>query len=1157
MYNKVHVDKNNNLWIVSLYSIECLDINSSKLIKSFKLDKFVHIFHSFLVGDRLYVEHGKGGLRIIDVNTKSYSSVPDAIRKHPVLSNSLITIIHPYCNNQILINTHKNGIYIYDYENDLLLDQTDRNFPFEVEDCVIVSLFTDKHDNLWIGTENHGFEVVYAYDRQFNRKTILHSISKNQHITALARDNKENLWIGTYSDNLYVFNTKNNSVNHIDLKNFFSEDPYYQDKVLSILTGKNDTVWLQTEAKLVQCHYKGNNLLRLKTFSFNHYLYNIAKDKNGTLWTDTSMSDLYAIYKGADKPEKIKNYQDTYPNYKSCLLALSTGEILAITSNSYLDVINTDDWSTKNYSLENIIDKEHFLPTAAYEDSNRNVWIALQDRGLIKYSLTTKEAWLIKDMPSKDVVSIIEDDNKNLWLGTLSGLVKYDKQTNSFFSFHTYDGIGSNQFSKNSAVYLSGNMLVFGETHGLTVFDPSDIDLKRKIPLYFEEISSANPVIDNNIDLKYNQNKLDISFIALDYSKYPRLKYYYKLEGIQDDWVDAGINRTVNYSNLPPGKYTFKIYITGNDNTTVLAENSLKIHIFPSPWLSIWAFLLYGIVLLIIIIYINNLYLRIRVNKSMAQIALREKEQERHINEMNMSFFTNISHEFRTPLTMIAGPISTILKDESLSTKSRHLLNTINRSVNRLLRLVNQILEFNKLENDTLSLNLKYVDIVHEINEMIEIFTVNSNIKNLAINTSGLYGSYFMLLDKDSLDKILNNILSNAFKYSPEGGNINIHFAVISNEDVSLLFESIVQDAEYIKIEVEDEGLGIPDNELEKIFLKYYQVPHASTKGAYNWGTGIGLYFTKQLVTMHQGYIKAENRIEKGMVFTVILPIIKESRKETDQQSIQQQENKISRTEQSDVSSQRQSFDKQYTILVIDDDVEVSSYLNTLLQEDYNIINKYRADDAYNEMDNIHPDLILSDILMPGISGYEFCSKMKQNTNYSHIPVILLTAKSTINEQIEGLETGANAYIPKPFDPDYLLATIKSQILNLENIRNLLGRSTIMPHIDNSLPNNDQKFMGQLYELMECELSNSNLNISEISKKMGMSRTKFYLKMSGLTGETPNVFFRRYKLNRAAEFIKSGEYNISEVSALTGFSTLSHFSVSFKKQFGVSPKEYK
>ena len=525
-----------------------------------------------------------------------------------------------------------------------------------------------------------------------------------------------------------------------------------------------------------------------------------------------------------------------------------------------------------------------------------------------------------------------------------------------------------------------------------------------------------------------------------------------------------------------------------------------------------------------------------------------------------MSFFTNISHEFRTPLTMISGPISTILKDDELDDKNRHLLSIVNRSINRMLRLVNQILYFNKLDNDAISLHLDYIDIVYEINEIIEIFAINGNTQNIHINTFGLYESFFILLDRDKLEKILTNVLSNAVKFSPSGGNVDIYFDTISFSEACQLFALENQpETEYIKIVVEDEGPGIPNDKLETIFLKYYQVDHNSSKSGYNWGTGIGLYFTKRLISLHHGYIKAENRKDKGIAFTILLP-----NTPTDQVD------KSLLRDNSELSSNKFLKDKipspkydlasdkhPYSILIIDDDVEISAYLNFLLQDEYNIINKYTADSAYTFLEKINPDIILCDVIMPGMSGYEFCQKIKNSEYFSHIPIILLTAKSSVQEQIEGLETGANAYIPKPFEPDYLMAVIKSQLLNVQNMRNLLGNSTKISEADSSFSELDNEFMTKLYELMEAELFNNEINVSETAKKMGMSRTKFYLKIKGLTGESPNIFFRRYKLNRAAELLKLGKYNISEVSVKTGFSTLSHFSISFKNHFGVTPKNYK
>lgn len=1165
-FNKCYIDKHNHLWIITSRFIQCLNYTSLEPISTFEMNPDVNIFHSYLIGDLLFVLQataGLGSLEIIDVNKIEHLTVPKAIKRHPVLSKALITIVHPYEDDKLIINTHKNGIYIYNSKKDVVIHQTDKNFPFDVPDDEITTFFTDSQNNLWIGTFSQGFKVIYKYNQQFNNNIALHHLTDGQSVTALACDN-DNLWIATLSNNLYIYNLHTNDIKYIDITTFFPEDPYFQDKICSIYIGKEDVVWLQSESKLTQCKYKDKKLFKIKTFNFFQVIQGIAEDSIGTVWTGSQNNCLYAIQKNADKYKKLAVYPANYKYYKECLLTLSSGKVLVAASGQYLNVIDPDNWTVVYYSMEDVIKKEDFVPTALYEDSDKNIWVGVLNLGLYKFSPDTKTTTKTGQIPCKDISSIIEDSNKYLWIGTLYGLSKYDPKQRRFFSFYAYDGIGGNQFNPSSVVKLPDGNLVFGGTHGLTIFDPLTVSIERPVPLYFEEIKSSHfsiTDIDNKINLRYNENDFNISYIALDYSKYSRARYYYMMEGFDDHWIDARNIRSASYSNLPPGNYTFRVYVTNNDNPSVLAEKSLDIHISPSPWLNTWAFVVYGILILCLIAYINTLYLRVRRNREKALIAFREKEHEHYINEMNMSFFSNISHEFRTPLTMIAGPIFTLSKDESLSETNKHLLKVVNRSVNRMLRLINQILSFNKLENDALSLELKYVDVVHEINEVIEVFSINDNIKNLKINSFGLHESFFMLADKDKVEKILANMLSNAFRYSPNGGTINIRFDVVSRAEVSEAFPLTEDDRanEYIRIMVEDEGPGIPEDKLENIFQRYYQVEHGSSNGIYNWGTGIGLYFARRLAVLHHGYIKAGNRKEKGAVFAVILPVekspVNQSNIETAVTASSMQHSSINTGEFVNILSQP---DKQkYTILVVDDDAEISAYIYTLLGVYYNVINKYDGNSAYVAIEDVKPDLVLSDVIMPGISGYELCRKIKENKDYCHIPVILLTAKSSMAEQIEGLETGANAYIPKPFDPAYLLAVIKSQLLNMENIRSLLNNSTRLPKTGNVLSENDSKFMKELYELMEKELSNSELNIHKMSKEMGMSRTKFYHKVKGLTGENPNTFFRKYKLNRAAELIKTGNYNISEIADMTGFSTLSHFSVSFKKQFGISPKNLK
>lgn len=1156
--NKYHIDKSDHLWIIDINSITCLDFKTLKQIRKYTIEKQVNLFYSYLIDDLLFVEHGKGDLKILNTKTleEEYLS---SLSNDPVLSQAIITIVHKYSPNEILLNTHKNGLFLFNTKTNKLIHHTEKDFPFKVPQSEITTMFTDMQDNLWIGTMSRGFKVVYKYSQQFNTKIKLYNLLLNQSVTAITLDRNENLWIATSMDNLYIYNLITDEVKYIDLKKFFLEDPFFQDKISSILVDLDNTVWIQSNAKLTKCFYRNNKLERNQVFNNGVHISDLVEDGKGTKWLSTRESYIYAMPKGQELFHKISLYPKSLKNYSSKLLKLSNGNVLVATSKQYLCVINKNDWSIERFSMEELISREDFIPTAIYQSSDNEIYIGIQNKGLYKYSLEDKKAEFLDGISCKDISSIIEDSDKNLWLGTLYGLSKYDINKKLFFTFYSYDGIGGNQFNYKSAINLRDSNLVFGGTHGLTIFNPSIVNNHRKIPLYFEKMKSIGfSQKTEKIHLPYYKNDLNISFVALDYSNYHRVRYYYKMEGLDNVWIDARNSRKVSYSNMPPGDYTFRVYISSNDNPDILAENSFDISVSSSPWLSPWAIFLYVIFTVGLIVYINYLYLRIKNNKNLAQIALREKDYEKYVNKMNMSFFTNISHEFRTPLTMISGPISTILNSDSLDAGNRYLLNVVNRSVTRMLRLVNQILNFNQLENDALSLKMSYIDIVHEIHEIVEIFSINDNNKNLKITLNGLQTPFFTMFDKDKLEKILNNLLSNAFKFSPNGGQIIISFRHISSIDAKRDFNLIdpMEYDNYIKITMEDEGPGIPKDKLEDIFLKFYQVDHESQLGDYNWGTGIGLYFSQRLVTMHHGYIKAATRDEGGAIFTMIFPV--ENSQDLLIDEAENQDTSITFKANSDIFQpcNDKLSENKYTILIIDDDVEIASYLNSMLSDNYNVITKYRADTGYTSLEDIEPDLILCDIVMPGMSGLDFCKKIKASQDYCHIPVILLTAKSSLQEQIEGLEFGSNAYIPKPFDPEYLIAVIKSQIFNIQKSRALLGNSTQIPS-NNSLSTNDTQLMKKVYELMELELSNTEMNITEMAKTIGMSRTKFYHKIKGLTDENPNVLFRKYKLNRAAELIKKGDNNISEIALMTGFSTLSHFSVSFKKQFGVTPKEYR
>ena len=398
-------------------------------------------------------------------------------------------------------------------------------------------------------------------------------------------------------------------------------------------------------------------------------------------------------------------------------------------------------------------------------------------------------------------------------------------------------------------------------------------------------------------------------------------------------------------------------------------------------------------------------------------------------------------------------------------------------------------------------------------------------------------------------------------KFTNDGGKVEFSIDVVSRDEASHLFSLSEKDVDsrYVKIVVKDSGPGIPEDQLDKIFERYYQLEN-QMRGSYNWGTGIGLYFAKTLAEMHHGYLKAGNRTTgPGAVFTLILPLTEASYSEKEKCSSEEPASKtflLSSVKYTSCPEEVSDEDRK-TILVVDDDVDVIHYMKELLSSRYKVLSRFDVDSAYVLMKEEAPDVVISDVVMPGKTGYDLCRQIKDNLQLSHIPVILLTAKATVEDQVEGLGSGADAYVTKPFEPQYLLALIDSQLKNREKVRLMLIQSTDVENLEEDvLSPQDNAFMTELYQLMENELSNTELDISRMTELLHISRTKFYYKVKGLTGENPSVFFKRYKLNRAAQLLKERNYNVSEIADMTGFSTLSHFSTSFKKQFGVSPSEY-
>ena len=1185
MIVKCFIDAEAQLWVVTPRTLRCYDYYSMQLKDSVAINKNSRYFYLHKDG-KIWLT-GSRTLLLFDTHTHQFTETPPLLAQHPILRESEITYIHPYGNNSLLLNTSRHGMFCYNYANNTIAHQGEEGFPFEVPGFQISCMFTDSQNNLWIGSTDQGYTVCYHYKERFNNDNYIRSYFNNKSVVSASAEKNGILWITTLSNGVYRYDLNNKKVVPIDMEKIFPESRQKAVRVNQIFVDNDNNLWMTvTNNKVLKCQYNNNDLHIINEYDIK-YPMSITQDYNGSIWIGTASPYVYKIAPEEKVFREIKAFDiSTGSNFTFIpgLLPMKDGNLLVAAFHKPMQLINTQTGVVKELLLNEedykaCIKRSVIIPTALFEDLQGDIWIGTVGNGLLKYSPSNGKIQPMPGTACTDISGIEEDTQGNLWVSTLYGLSKYDRTTNRFTNYYEADGIGGNQFYDRASCRLSDGTLVFGGTHGLTLFNPIDVQIKRNIPLLFENLKVHNKLIhpgneeciskhlsyNPDIKLNYNQNGFSISFVALDYSEHERVHYYYMLEGFDRYWIDANNNREAYYANLPAGCYTFKVRIMDNDRNIVEAENSITVTVEPAPWRTWWAYTLYLLLAAgVVFLFLRALY-RIRLEKEQARRAEQEKEQEQRVNKMNMSFFANVSHEFRTPLTMISGPVAQLCESPEIDGNNKKLLHIVQQSVNRMLRLVNQLMDFNKLENDTLKLKVKRTDVVTELKRIMEIFNVNAQSKDISLITTGIEDSFLMWLDADKIDKITTNLLSNALKFTPRGGKIEVNFDVITGEEARQAFH-IPQEqafAQYIKLEVADTGIGIPENQTERIFERYYQLNNQAV-GSYNWGTGIGLYYARSLARLHHGLLKAGNRTDgQGAVFALILPTSDEAYSPEERDNEQQEQGKaypLQTETQTDASThdEEEEDDNLKKILVVDDDTEVAHYLKVLLSPTYRVICRFNAEDAFKAVSEEAPDLVLSDVVMPGTDGYTLCRKIKEDLQLCHTPVILVTAKANMEDQVEGLNTGADAYVTKPFDPTYLQALIQSQLKNREKVRALLGRNTQTDAIaDDVLSPQDNAFMTELYRLMENELSNPELDISHMTELLKISRTKFYYKVKGLTGENPSSFFKTYKLNRAAELIKEGKYSISEIADMTGFSTHSYFSKAFKKQFGIAPSEYK
>ena len=1178
------IQPDGRLWVLSQngLALNCYSTKDFSLQQTLPLP--FQTYHMCLWGTELWLA-GMGQLRILDTRNGAWKPLPQVILQEPRILGGDVDILYAIDDNSLLMNVIGKGFFYYYRTRGSLTFQDDPAFPFDIPVTEIRSIFLDRSGNLWFGTTDQGFHVSYHEKGMFGSNPFLVNALKGKNVTALSTDKDGGLWICTLRDGLYRYDTHDGTLQEVPIGHLIPDSDVGYIRTSGVFCDSDGDLWLcfPEKIRVIRCRWDGKKLIP-SDLLYVIYPTTLEEDDRGAIWVGGFSGTLVRYDKRDKSRQEVQLTTGGDWTFVTDLVMKEPGRLLASRFNQPPMVVNT---YTLESTPETISEEDHaacirrslLIPNCLKKDSAGNIWVGTYANGLILSNSLGGRTIPVADPPCPDIASIEEDRQGNIWVSTLNGLGKYDRSTGTFIHYFEADGIGGNQFNDRASCILPDGTLVFGGTHGITWFNPLDAPAKRTIPLIFENLTIHNQPIEPStggpvsmamvekpeVTIRHNQNAFDISFAALDYSQFEQIRYAYRLEGFDKDWVKINTRHDAYFANLPAGKYTLKVRIDNGSHSVNETEESLSITVLPPWYASWWAILLWTALGLFFAGVVYTFYRRIRKVRKQAAARIREVRREREkaeeaekaekeLNRIQMNYFSNVAHEFRTPLTMIAGPAEQLSNSEGIQGTDRKLVDIIRRNTTWMLSLVNQLLDFNRIGNNKLQLKVAKMDIVGPLKDSANLFRFNAQSKGIELGTYGLEEPFTMWADADKVQKVVMNLLSNALKFTPPGGSVSLSFDVISHADAASRFplEETDKDGQWACISVSDTGPGIDEDQLEKIFERFYQ----SGAGKKLTGSGIGLYYARALCELHHGYIKAWNREEGGALFSLVLPASASSYSEDERTDREEPLPMHVLAENMGTDELEEDGAKRH-IAVVDDDIDIANYLKVLLKPQYKVSLYFDAASALKGMEENVPDLVISDVVMPGMDGYELCSRIKGDLQLSHIPVVLVTAKVAVENQVQGLDKGADAYVTKPFQPAYLLALVKSLLENREKLHRQLGSVTTTEEIaPEALSPRDAAFMKELYALMEKELANADLDIVRMTEMMKISRTKFYYKVKGLTGENPSVFFKRYKLNRAADLLKEGKYNMSEIAWMTGFNTLSHFSTSFKKQFGVPPSEY-
>tara|TARA_R110001599_G_scaffold15001_3_gene63900 strand:- start:275 stop:3049 length:2775 start_codon:yes stop_codon:yes gene_type:complete len=914
------------------------------------------------------------------------------------------------------------------------------------------------------------------------------------------------------------------------------------------------------------------------------------EDKDGTIWIGTYHSGLHSFNPNTGL---FKHY-NSQPFNDNGISGSSAYKVLVdFEDNIWLGttqgLFKVKKQSGQEYSVISMIDRMSQESTnnsasnyilSLYEATDQTLWIGTKGAGLCRYLPNTDRfIWYDKfnGLEEENVCGIIESLDGNIWMGGNAGISKLDMETKEFHNYTTDDGLLSNDFNINSAFKDKLGNIYFGSYQGVNYFNPSEIITNtNESSLYLSEFRLFNEKVlptqedsplrkviseTDSIVLKHDQSVFTIEYSGINFTRPEKNEYAYYLEGYEETWNYVGKKRSATYTNLDPGSYTFKLKAANNDGVWNQSPLTLYITVLSPWWKTNWALFSY-IALFVLGIYVLNKMTQSRIREKQIIHSEREKRlQEKDLDEKKFQFFTNISHEFRTPLTLIINPLKDILNDDNLSLppriKEKH--NIIYKNTDRLYRMVNELLDFRKLELNKIGVRAKEINLVNLTQEVVAHFKEEALDKNIHLSLDSDSEDMNIWADESMMEKIIFNLLSNAFKVTPEGGAINIEL-LSKDESYNLPLADKSKPTAGVELIISDTGPGLRPEETERIFERFYQVENLNK--TYYGGTGIGLEVVQSFVELHKGKIEVKSEVGSGTSFRIILPKgpkhFAENEIFTDVKEPDSQKERVNLVKShidaiSDTSPEEATT--SYTLLIVEDNGELRSYLKNELKNQYRILLAKNGKEGLELAKSALPDIIITDVIMPEMDGFEFCKRIKGDMRTSHIPLLMLTAKARIDDRMEGIETGADAYMVKPFDLRLLRLRLSQLITSRQLIFNKYFSVISDVPVNKNTTSLDKDFIEKVLNYINNNIDDPDLSVEVLASKLNLSRSQFYRKIKALTNQTANEFLRNIRIERAKQIIENGNTNISEVCYKVGFSTPSYFTKCFKEHFGILPTE--